>query len=215
MAAWISWQQWYLKWYLLLAAHSCSVLWGWADTQTARLIQVNAWSRDCSSGWRGNQTLLNYTSRRWRKTKSQPYWNSECTYAICICLLGNHWQALLYSSVTHQSYAQRSSSREMWNHVSIGYAGQLCKQPALGREEAEEHSHLTRFSKNTQVQKGFHFQLFDLQLTKEKEIPSRVKMYSVYVLAFFKKNPQLKQRSIVKGGLLLWTNMFVRAAGTF
>lgn len=83
-----------VKWYLLSAAHSCSVLCGWADIQTATLIQVNAWSRDCSSGWWGNQTLLNYTSRRWRKTKSQPYWNSECTYAICICLLGDQWQAL-------------------------------------------------------------------------------------------------------------------------
>lgn len=50
-----------------------------------------------------------------------------------------------------------TTQAEKYGIIFISYAGQLCKQAALGREEAEEHSHLTRFSKNTQVQNTFIF----------------------------------------------------------
>lgn len=183
------------------------MLCGWADTQTVTLVQGSAWSRDCSSGWWGNQTLLNYTSRRWRQTKSQPYWNSECMYAICIGLLGDHWQAL--TSLFFCNRSELCSAQLKQRNVSISYAGQLCKQPDLGREKAEEQSHLTCFSKNTQAQNSSIFSyLTFMSWIKEKEVPSRVKMYSVYMLVFFKKPPQLKQQSIVNRGLLLWTNVY-------
>lgn len=73
---------------------------------------------------------------------------------VCMQSAFAYWEIpgkhlLLSSSVTDQSYAQHKSSREMWNHLSISYAEQLCKQPDLGREETEEHSHLTWFNKNT------------------------------------------------------------------
>lgn len=124
-------------------------------------------------------------------------------------ITGKH--LLIYSSVTDQSYAQHSSSREMWNHVSISYAGQLCKQPALGREEVEEQRHLTCFSKNTKAQNSFIFSYLTFKSrTKEKEVPTRVKMYSMYMLVFFKKPPSTettkhcKQRDFTLNKHVYW-----------
>lgn len=119
-------------------------------------------------------------------------------------MTGKH--SLLCSSVTDQLCSVQVKQRNVESCLhQLCYAGQLCKQPALGREEAEERSHLTHFSKNTQVQNSFIFSYLIFSWAKEKEVPSRVKMYSMYMLVFFKKNPtstettkHCKQRTLNK-----------------